>query len=446
MQHVATRLALALTLALAAGAAHGAEPAAKAITLGQQVRGEITSSDVVNWRDGSRSELYAFDLRAGQAVRFSVDGPLRAHLSLFRDGQIESSSGDRDRASLSVRAPAAGRYLLAVSGSDASSFGPFTLSSTALQVYDGSQLAPGASITDWVEGSRRLPLRIDRAGVYAIRMASTEFDTVVSIEGNGLSLSNDDSEGSDSLLSAWLEPGSYTINATGYDGAGRGQYELSVAERELPEGVTVAADGELVAGRELSALYQGRPVAYRLSVPSRQLLELEMRSAELDSRLALEGPGVSMEDDDSGNRLDAKITSVVGPGEYTVRASAFDANGGAGVFTVSARLSAVPADIGGGTLQPGQPRDARLMDGMTDRYTLAIPRAGSYRIEMTSSDGLDAYLRLRRDGEVVAEDDDGGGNLDARIEQALQPGEYVLEASSAMGGQGGRYRIGVQRR
>ena len=72
MQHVATRLALALTLALAAGAAHGAEPAAKAITLGQQVRGEITSSDVVNWRDGSRSELYAISLAADEGVRFEV--------------------------------------------------------------------------------------------------------------------------------------------------------------------------------------------------------------------------------------------------------------------------------------------------------------------------------------------------------------------------------------
>ena len=184
---------------------------------------------------------------------------------------------------------------------------------------------------------------------------------------------------------------------------------------------------------------------YRLRVDARQLLELDMRSAEIDSGLRLVGAGVVLEDDDGGDGVDARIVSVLEPGQYTVQASAYDE--GAGVFTLSARLSGVPADAGGGVLEVGRPREARLMDGTADRYTLAIPRAGTYRIRMTSTDGVDSHLRLFRHGEEVASDDDSGGGLwDALIEDALPAGDYVLEASSAVGGPGGRYRIDVQRR
>lgn len=448
MEH--TRIA-ALTVALGLlGGAHtalAAEPAATRIAPGQQLRGEITSADVINWRDGSRSELFSFALDAGQAVQFTVEGPLRAQLSVFLDGQlVRASSGDGEAAKLSIRAPRAGRYVLAVSGHDGSAYGPFTLGATELQVYAGGELAAGASISDWLDGSKRIPLRIEREGVYALRMAADGFDTVLGLEGNGVSLGNDDAQGSNSQLTAWLAPGAYTLVASGFGGVAEGQYELSVAEQVLPPGVGIAADGELEPGSDITALYQGRPVSYRLSVGERQLLELDMRSPGLDSRLRLTGAGVVLEDDDSGERLDARIASVIEPGEYTVQASAFDAAGGAGVFTLAARLSPVPHDAGGGAIQVGQPRDARLLPGVTDRYTFRIARAGGYAITMGSSDGVDPHLRLYRDNELLAEDDDGGGGLAARIEDTMQPGDYVLEASSAVGGEGGRYQLQVRRR
>lgn len=443
-------LALAITigLSMASAAAAGAEPAATSISPGQQLRGEITSADVLNWRDGSRSELFTVALKADQGVRFAVEGPLRAQLSLFLDGQLlKTSSGDDERATLAVRATRAGRYLLAVSGSDPSAYGPFTLASSELQVYGGGELSSGAAITDWLDGdSKRIPLRIAHEGMYAVRMASDEFDTVLALEGNGVSLGSDDADGSNSQLTARLAPGTYTLVASGFNGQAGGQYELSVAERELPAGVDVAVDGALVPGSDVTAVYQGQPVSYQLRVAERQLLELDMRSGELDSRLQLTGEGVVLEDDDGGERLDARIASLLEPGDYVVRASAFNATGGAGVFTLSARLAAVPADAGGGAIEVGRERAARLLPGLTDRYTFRIARAGAYLIDMASTDGVDAHLRLLQDGEPLAEDDDGGGGLNARIEQTLAAGDYVLEASSAMGGEGGRYEVQIQRR
>ncbi|MBJ7574115.1 hypothetical protein [Luteimonas sp. MC1828] len=440
-------LAVAMGLSLASTAAMAADPATTSITPGQQLRGEITSADMLNWRDGTRSELFSVALKADQGVRFVVEGPLRAQLSLYLDGQLlRTSSGESETATLAVRASRAGRYVLAVSGSDASAYGPFTLASSELQVYGGGELASGASITDWLDGSKRIPLRIEREGMYSVRMASDEFDTVLGLEGNGLSLGSDDADGSNSQLTARLAPGTYTLVASGYNGQAGGQYELSVAERELPAGIEVATDGDLVPGTDLTALYQGQPVTYRLRVAERQLLALDMRSPELDSRLQLTGEGVLIEDDDGGDRLDARIATVLQPGDYAVRASAFNVQGGAGLFTLAARLSPVPADAGGGSLEVGRARDATLLPGMTDRYTLRIARPGSYIIEMASGDGVDSHLRLLQGGEPLAEDDDGGGGFDARIAHALEAGDYVLEASSAMGGQGGRYRVHVQRR
>ena len=442
MGQTSSMLALAI-LAAISGQAAAATPAPLAV--GQQVRGEITSADQLNWRDGSRSELYAISMAADQGVRFAVEGPLRAQLTLFRDGELVQASADgRDEASLAVRATQAGRYVLAVSGSDASAYGPFTLSASAMQVYAGGALTAGASITDWAQAPRSIPLTITEAGVYRIRMASDDFDTVLSLEGNGLSLRSDDADGSNSMLTTRLAPGRYTLRASGFQDTINGQYELSVASHALPQGVEDAADGELVPGRELTALYQGQPVTYRLRLDSRKLVELDMRSSEIDSGLRLEGNGVTLEDDDSGDALNARIATVLPPGEYSVRASAFDA--GAGLFTLSATLSDVPADAGGGALQVGQSRNARLMSGASDRYTFSIARAGSYLLEMSSDDGVDSLLRLSRDGEEIAADDDSGGGLDARIETQLDAGDYTLEASSAVGGEGGRYRIGVRRR
>ena len=408
-----TALTLAI-LAMFSGMATAATPTSP-LAVGQPVRGGITSADAMNWRDGSRSELYAISLAADEGVRFEVTGPLDAQLSLFRDGElVQASAEGADDASLAVRAPRAGRYVLAVSGRDASAYGPYTLSATAMQVYAGGELAPGATITDWAQSPRTIPLR------------------------------SDDSEGSNSMLTTRLAPGIYSLRASGFQDSIDGQYELSVASHALPEGVEPAVDGELVPGREVTALYQGQPVTYRLRLDGRHLLELDMRSNEIDPGLQLLGNGVELEDDDSGERLDARIATVLEPGEYTVRASAFDT--GAGVFTLSAALSDVPADAGGGALRVGQPRDARLIGGTSDRYTFSVPRAGDHVVEMSAGEGLDSHLRLFRDGEEIAADDDSGGGLDARIEQHLPAGDYVLEASSLGGGEGGRYRIGVRRR
>ncbi len=101
-------------------------------------------------------------------------------------------------------------------------------------------------------------------------------------------------------------------------------------------------------GTPVTALHQGVPVEYRLLVPSPASAVITMDSGEIDSVLVLEGEGVRLEDDDSGNALNARISTVLAPGEYTLHAGSYGRNGG--VFTLSASLSEGPGREGDGGL------------------------------------------------------------------------------------------------
>ncbi|AMD01966.1 hypothetical protein [Halomonas chromatireducens] len=148
---------------------------------------------------------------------------------------------------------------------------------------------------------------------------------------------------------------------------------------------------------------------------------IDMLSDDFDAFLELHGEGVSTSDDDGGEGLNARIRYNLGPGSYTViaRGHAFS---GSGLFELKAtavELDELPDD---GQLPIGQPIEAWLEAGARDAYTFRLDEAGIYRLDMMSSD-LDAFLELEGEG-LFLSDDDGGNNLDARIEAHLEPGEY----------------------
>ncbi|MDE0232294.1 MAG: PPC domain-containing protein [bacterium] len=69
-------------------------------------------------------------------------------------------------------------------------------------------------------------------------------------------------------------------------------------------------------------------------------------------------------------------------------------------------------------------------------YRFGVSTAGRVRIDLTST-GADPYLYLlAEDGTRIADNDDGGGNINARVERDLQPGTYLIEATTV----GGRSR------
>jgi len=427
------------------GAASANERSAERLNLGQELRGEITSADRLNYNDGSRSKLYRFTAKPGEVLSFQTSGALKARLTLHVDGEQVAQSQSHednieDNTALSYRVNSTQPHILAVSGQD------HRLNSEVLDLYAGGTLTPDVTIHDWLgTDPRELALQIDRAGLYQIDMVSDEFDTKLELTGNGQSLSNDDGgEGTNSRLVTELSPGRYTLRATGYASTARGLYRLTAAAYALPEGVQLQNSGALVVNSpELTGMFSGQARVYELQLEQRQLVTIDMRSDMFDAYLELSGPNVSREDDDSGERLNARIRAILEPGRYQITARAAGSRSNAGVFQLAASGREVPENSGG-PLTIGQSSNSELLPGLPNQHPFTVRQAGRYVIEMTS-DAVDSYLRLYRNGDAIDEDDDSGQALNARIERHLSPGDYMIEASAVDDGSGS-YQIEVRQR
>jgi hypothetical protein len=99
-----------------------------------------------------------------------------------------------------------------------------------------------------------------------------------------------------------------------------------------------------------------------------------------------------------------------------------------------------------GNAKGGFPVTGTLAVGASAK-TFSYPmKAGkTYVIDLLSND-FDAYLRLRNSfGQQVAQDDDSGGGLNARITYAcLQSGTYEIDATSLGGNGVGGFTLDVR--
>jgi len=313
------------------------------------------------------------------------------------------------------------------------------------RAYTGEVLTPDANIHDLLDGQpRELALQIEQAGLYQLDMSSDEFDSKLELTGNGLSLRGDNGEeGINSRLLAMLSPGRYTLRASGYESSARGAYRLSAVAYTLPEGLELHNGGTLTLnGPELTGVLSGRELRYEMQVERRQFVTIDMRSDVFDAYLVLNGPGVSHEVADGATRFDARILrTILEPGTYQITARSFGGGSNTGLFTLAASARDAPDSS---PLTIGQRRTGELLHPRPSvEHSFSVRQAGKYVIEMTS-DEIDSYLFLVRDGNLIDEDDDSGGERNARITRHLEPGEYVIEAAS-VDEEFGSYQIEVRR-
>jgi hypothetical protein len=75
-------------------------------------------------------------------------------------------------------------------------------------------------------------------------------------------------------------------------------------------------------------------------------------------------------------------------------------------------------------------------------YGLDIPTTRTVSLRL-DSDEIDPKLIIwsRGTGEILAEDDDSGPGLNARISRSFTPGRYIIGASSFAAGETGRYTL-----
>ena len=105
---------------------------------------------------------------------------------------------------------------------------------------------------------------------------------------------------------------------------------------------------------------------------------------------------------------------------------------------------AAPAEIiiPGQILEADAPDKGRRVPGKV--HAVRLTKGKAYVIDMMSGE-LDSYLRLEDStGNQLAEDDDGGGNLNARIRFTAPKDDVYLIFATTLGGGGGNYLLTIK--
>jgi hypothetical protein len=196
-----------------------------------------------------------------------------------------------------------------------------------------------------------------------------------------------------------------------------------------------------------------------------QNIQIDVLSSDFDAYAILQGPGGTeiARDDDAGGGTNARIrVQLPTAGTYQILANAFR-KGETGRYTV--RLSAGPSQVvtnpGSGSTMSGTvgqvlrgqvvqgrltPSDARLADNTVYQAWTFYGQAGEMVTLDVMSTDFDAYAVIQSlNGNVLARDDDAGGNLNARIIFTLPyTGAFRLIANTQRQGLTGAYTLSVR--
>ncbi len=209
---------------------------------------------------------------------------------------------------------------------------------------------------------------------------------------------------------------------------------------KLKSSAVTPYDGKpLGAGSEAIDWLMGEKQDYTLKVDKAGIYTIAMQSSALDSYLHLVGRNVDIEDDDSGNNLNARIRAYLEPGDYTIGASSV--NGSTGSFKLNVTLTPVDKDLvirDGSALTIGQTAQGMVDSRGRRSFVLDLDRARHLQFDAIA-DNFDAVLRVSGPG-VDAEDDDGGNGTNARLGLHLGPGRYSVVVSS-FGSQQGVFEL-----
>ena len=302
-------------------------------------------------------------------------------------------------------------------------------------------------------------------GTLEIEMASGDFDAFLALRDardNRLA-ANDNSGGTtNSRIAADLPAGSYSVVASTMDRAGGYNISYKFTPHELAPCATVTKLDFGYVGRLGPTSCRGadgQPVDYyEMTTPAAGTSAVTLSSFYLDSYLTVEDTegNVLRRDDNSYGENDAIVVQFL-PGR-TYRLGVRAARGETGGFYELRRYFAGGERSNACTeprpLALGDALDGRLNftsceypnDTFADIYRFELGEAASVELALDSLE-IDAFIALYdARGNLIDEDDDGGGASNALIGASLDPGTYYLVARSAKGYSGGTYRLSTTRK
>lgn len=287
--------------------------------------------------------------------------------------------------------------------------------------------------------------------------ADSGLDTVLELynpEGD-LVEENDDSEfatgTTDSEIRATLTAaGEYRIIVKAFGGLTTGAYEilLRLSDEPTVEGNQLGDETPI----ELGAAVRGSLAAGEFDVwtftPNEDMtVQIALFSIAFDTRLEVydsDGALIAT-DDDSGGGYNAALSALnVTAGEtYEIRALGYsDTESGDYVLTI-AQTAPPPLPV---AIEYGQTLDSVILPGLETEFFFSGTANDVISAEVTSS--FDTYLTLKdEEGNVLAEDDDSGGELQAALLNYVLPetGRYSLVVTGYSSFEQGEFSLSLRR-
>jgi hypothetical protein len=292
-------------------------------------------------------------------------------------------------------------------------------------------------------------LTLPAPGTVDLEIDSTSFDTVLAIRDgkDNLIVRDDEVSGlSVARITADLPAGVYTVVGAATSGAGNYQLTARFTAHDIPA-CTFAQSLDLNGGyvqrlgpRSCIGV-NGQPVDYYTFTLSADALVLAVvTSSEVDGYLTLydSNGNVVRSDDSSYGSNDPLIVQYLPAGTYKLAVRAASSTVG-GLYQVDLRTVTGPRPPFGtpkATVTPGETvsgvityTGCQYIDNtFADVYQMNLSADATIDLRLNSSE-LDAYLvLLDSKGAVIDEDDDSGGNTNARITRNLAAGTYYLVA------------------
>ena len=466
------------------------------IAFGETIEGGLTGSDAGSDHRQSYGDCYTFSAAEGDRVAVTLASTdFDTYLYLVNPaGRLIASNDDRSEDSNS-RIPDSGSLALSdggvhtieVAAYTSSGSGAYSLSlarasdSTALTC---STIALGQTVSGTLDlgdgGSRnRSGSRADcytfsgEAGSrLTFAMDSLDFDTflfLMDAESEVIDSNDDGPAGTDSRMTVTLPTTrEYTLEATSWSETGEGTYTLSVTREAISTSLTCstislgqAVSGELAATDGTSSNRLGSQAdCYAFAAPSDERITVSLSSDDFDAYLYIQDASGEVLDfnDDDGRGTDSRISgfSVSASTTYTFEATSWG-EGATGAYTISlSQVSLAPStdcspitvgDAVTGVLEESDAESRNRSESRADCYTFSGTAGDRVDISLTSDD-FDTYLYLlNADGDVVADDDDGGDGVNSRITSLELPSTetFVIEATSFSGSSTGNYTLVLTR-
>jgi hypothetical protein len=362
---------------------------------------------------------------------------------------MDDDSGEAYNARLEIYTAAGTTYLIKLRGYESEN-GPFRIRAAAQPLPQPVELRIGTP--------RSANLSIEESHWYSVRAAedsviivetTSNIDTFMEVYDTSYALldsNNDDGEGKNACIELRITAGrTYLFRVRGYSNSSYGPYSIAANVKVTAPPVALRY-GTRVDARLLSRdehWYSIRTTeAGTITVETSGNIDTYMEAYDSSDKLI-------MEDDDGGDNYNSRIEMDVAANQtYSFKVRGY--GGERGSYSIIASYEANQPDTERNTdrsravaLKLGESIPIRLRANNESRwYSFNITRTSA--VAIYTSGNIDTILFLYdSQGIRISEDDDSGGNGNARISSALSVGTYYIEVKG-YGGRTGRTTLNAE--